>query len=78
MALLWARGGLGQVELAELMVVVGHGPLTLKDLIGDGVLVVGGGGEDLRLFVGMTVLLEISLVSIPMVRELSSSSTISP
>ena len=34
------------------MVVVGHGPLNLKDLNGDGVLVVGGGGEDLRLLVG--------------------------
>ena len=47
------RGGdVGEVELAELVVVLGHGSLALEHLDGDGVLVVGGGGEDLRLLGG--------------------------
>merc|ERR1719192_1913399 len=47
-----AGGDVGQVELAELVVVLGHGSLSLEDLDGDGVLVVSGGGEDLRLLSG--------------------------
>jgi hypothetical protein len=45
-------GHIGQVKLAEHVVVLGHGPLALKDLNSDGGLVVDGGGEDLRLLGG--------------------------
>jgi len=43
-------GGLGesgQVELTEEMVILGHGPLTFKDLDGDRGLIVLVGGKDL-------------------------------
>ena len=47
------RGGdVDEVELDELPVVLGHGSIALEHLDGDGVLVVGGGGEDLRLLGG--------------------------
>merc|ERR1711890_89012 len=39
----------GQVELAEVMVILGHGPLTLIHLDGDSWLVVAVGGEGLGL-----------------------------
>merc|ERR1719397_1077475 len=45
-------GDVGEVELAKLVVVLGHWPLALEHLDGDGVLVVGGGGEDLGLLGG--------------------------
>merc|ERR1712213_289647 len=35
----------GQIELAKVVVVLGHGPLTLVHLDGDSRLVVGVGGE---------------------------------
>merc|ERR1719204_1132987 len=40
----------GQIELAKVVVVPGHGPLTLVHLDGDSRLVVGVGGEGLGLF----------------------------
>merc|ERR1719452_173385 len=40
------------VELAQLVVVLGHGSFTLEHLDGDSVLVVGSSGEDLALFGG--------------------------
>lgn len=43
------RGDAGELELAEDVVVLGHGALTLEDLNEDDGLVVGGGGEDLAL-----------------------------
>jgi hypothetical protein len=47
------RGGdVGQVELAEHVVVLGHGTFTFVDLDLDGGLVVDSGGEDLRLLGG--------------------------
>ena len=48
----WCRGDVGEVELAKLVVILGHGPLSLEHLDGDSVLVVGGSGEDLRLLGG--------------------------
>jgi len=39
-------------ELTEKMVVLGHGALAFEHLDGDGVLVVGSSGEDLRLLGG--------------------------
>ena len=45
-------GDVGEVELAKLVVVLGHGPLSLEHLDGDSVLVVGGSGEDLKLLGG--------------------------
>merc|ERR1712232_1438152 len=47
-----SRGNASQVELAEEMVVLGHGPLTLVHLNGDGGLVVAVGGEGLGLLGG--------------------------
>merc|ERR1719154_680463 len=46
----WRDGS--QVELAKEMVVLGHGPLALVHLDGDGGLVVGVGGEGLGLLGG--------------------------
>merc|ERR1719367_1169060 len=48
----WCWWDSGDVELSKKMVVLGHGSLSLVDLDGDGVLVVGGGGEDLALLGG--------------------------
>merc|ERR1711971_489644 len=45
-------GNTSDVELAEHVVVLGHGPLSLVHLDGHGVLVVGSGGEDLALLGG--------------------------
>merc|ERR1719189_1584750 len=45
-----SRGNTSQVKLAEEMVVLGHGPLPLVHLDGDGGLVVAVGGEGLGLF----------------------------
>jgi len=42
----------GQVKLAELVVVLGHRSFTLVNLDGNGRLVVDGSGEDLRLLGG--------------------------
>jgi len=42
------RGNPGEVKLAEKVVVLGHWSLSFKHLDGDGWLVVGGSGEDLR------------------------------
>jgi len=42
----------GKLELAELVVVLGHGTLTLEDLDQDNGLVVSGGRENLRLLGG--------------------------
>ena len=42
-------GDVVEVELAKQMVVLGHGPLAFKHLDGHGVLVIGGGRDDLRL-----------------------------
>merc|ERR1719452_874 len=47
-----SRRDTGQVELAEQMVVFGHGPLSLVHLDGDGGLVVAVGGEGLGLLGG--------------------------
>merc|ERR1719474_1855690 len=41
-----------QIELAKVVVVLGHGPLTLVHLDGDSRLVVGVGGEGLGLLGG--------------------------
>ncbi|GMT04794.1 hypothetical protein PENTCL1PPCAC_26968, partial [Pristionchus entomophagus] len=41
-----------EIELAQLVVVLGHGTLSLEHLDGDGGLIVGGSGEDLRLLGG--------------------------
>jgi hypothetical protein len=40
---------IGQVELSQEIVVLGHGSFTLVDLDSDSGLVVNSGGEDLRL-----------------------------
>ena len=48
----WGWGDLGEVELAEDVVVLGHGSFTFKDLDEDTGLVVGVGGEGLRLLGG--------------------------
>merc|ERR1719474_1781427 len=42
----------GQIELAKVVVVLGHGPLALVHLDGDSWLVVGVGGEGLGLLCG--------------------------
>merc|ERR1711913_196594 len=47
-----SRGNASQVKLAEEMVALGHGPLTLVHLDGDGGLVVAVGGEGLGLLGG--------------------------
>jgi hypothetical protein len=44
-----SRRNVGQVKLAELVVVLGHRSFTLEHLDRDGRLVVDGGREDLRL-----------------------------
>ncbi|EZA53142.1 NAD-specific glutamate dehydrogenase, partial [Ooceraea biroi] len=44
------RWNAGQIKLAEQMVVLGHRTLALVHLNRDGVLAVGGRGEDLRFF----------------------------
>jgi hypothetical protein len=44
-----SRGDTGELELSEEVVVLGAGTLTLKDLDEDSGLVVGEGGESLRL-----------------------------
>jgi len=48
----WGWGDLGEVELAEDVVVLGHGSFTFEDLDEDTGLVVGVGGEGLRLLGG--------------------------
>ena len=48
----WRRRQAGQVELAQQVVVLGHRSLALEHLNGDRWLVVGSGGEDLRLLGG--------------------------
>merc|ERR1719245_2643549 len=47
-----SRGNASQVKLAEEMVVLGHGPLSLVHLDGDGGLVVAVCGEGLGLLGG--------------------------
>src|SRR5687768_15893974 len=47
-----SRGNAGELKLAEDVVVLGHGALTLEDLNQDHGLVVSGGGEDLALASG--------------------------
>ncbi len=48
----WCRWDSGEVEFSKKMVILGHRALTLVDLDGDGVLVVRGSVEDLRLLGG--------------------------
>ena len=48
----WCWWDAGNVELSKKMVIFGHGSLSFVDLDGDGVLVVGSGGEDLALLGG--------------------------
>lgn len=48
----WGWGDLGEIELAEDVVVLGHGSFTFEDLDEDTGLVVGVGGEGLGLLGG--------------------------
>merc|ERR550534_1371800 len=48
----WSWGDLGEIELAEDVVVLGHGSFTFEDLDEDTGLVVGVGGEGLGLLGG--------------------------
>ena len=48
----WSRRDASEIKLAKEMVVLGHGPLPLVHLDGDGWLVVAVGGEGLGLLGG--------------------------
>lgn len=48
----WSRRDVGQIKLAQHVVIFRHGSFTLVDLNLNGRLVVDGGGEDLRFLGG--------------------------